>query len=252
MLELARKARYDDTDVIAAVGGDGTVNLVARELYGSDKIMAIIPDGSGNGLARHLGITPKTSQAIRVINTMNVQRIDTAAVNGVFFVSIAGIGFDAFVAKLYKTSSMRGIFPYIRIITSRYPSYKPRTYTLILDGKELTTEALFITFANSGQFGYNTAIAPSADASDGLFEVCIFQKVPLLKLPMVLHALFRKEIQNTGYSRIIQASSIVVKNRSKRYVNVDGEPVRMKKRLKININPLSLRIILPLASSRQV
>ncbi|HOI88789.1 MAG TPA: acylglycerol kinase family protein, partial [Lentimicrobium sp.] len=99
--ELSREAAEAGTDIIAAVGGDGTVNQVVKGLYGSNSVLALIPAGSGNGLAHHLGIPVETVESLALINTMNVKQIDTISINNDLFVSIAGVGFDALVARKF-------------------------------------------------------------------------------------------------------------------------------------------------------
>lgn len=108
---LSREAVRQKTDVVVAVGGDGTINEVASQIIGSDTVLGIIPQGSGNGLARHLGIPRMIAGAMRLINRLHVTEIDTATVNDVPFVSIAGVGFDALVAKLFAKGERRGFFP---------------------------------------------------------------------------------------------------------------------------------------------
>ena len=243
--QLCREAVESGTNIVVAVGGDGTINEVASQVIHTKTILGIVPIGSGNGLARHLGIPLSVKKAIQLINKCNTAAIDTATINGKAFVSIAGIGFDALVAREFSKNGKRGFFSYLRIITKEYRSYKPKNYILKFDdGEEIKTSALFISFANSNQFGYNTSIAPHAKLDDGKLDVCIVQKPRILAMPLIANLLFLKQVHRSPFVEIIPASRLTVK-RSSRGVNMDGEAVKLKRNLTIEVNSLSLRIIIP-------
>ncbi|MCF6171044.1 MAG: YegS/Rv2252/BmrU family lipid kinase [Bacteroidales bacterium] len=242
---LSRQAVDAGVAVVVAVGGDGTINEVASQLIHSETVLGIVPQGSGNGLARHLGIPLSAVKAVQLINKARTTTIDTAAVNNVPFVSIAGIGFDALVARKFSKNTKRGFFSYLHIITKEYRNYKPKKYELLFDdGKQLKLKAFFISFANSNQFGYNTSIAPLAKLDDGLLDVCIVQKPRIFDVPLLANLLFLKQIHKSSLVTIIPANQVIVK-RSKRAVNLDGETVKLKKELTIKVNPLSLKILIP-------
>ncbi len=244
--ELSRDAVAEGVDVVVAVGGDGTVNEVATPMIQSDTVLGIVPLGSGNGLARQLGIPLSPTGALKLINRSKITAIDTAIVNGVPFVSMAGVGFDALVVKKYASQGKRGFFAYLHIVTRAYPRYKPGKYKLIFeDGRQIKTRAFFISFANSGQFGYNTVIAPQAGLDDGLLDVCIVQKPEVFHLPSIANLLLWKRLDRSPLVRIVRSSSLVVKRKGQRRVNIDGEAVKMKKKLEVRVNPLSLKVIVP-------
>lgn len=243
--ELSRAAADDGVDIIVAVGGDGTVNQVAKGLIGSKSILALVPAGSGNGLARHLGIPLDIEKSIQLIGQAKTQLIDTVNMNDDLFVSIAGVGFDALVAKRFSKGTRRGFFSYLRIITKEYTWYRPRKYKLEIDGIEYVRQALFVSFANTNQFGYNTIISPDALIDDGLVDVCIVKKVPMLYAPKVVGLLLARRISKSGFVEIIRAKSVKLSRNKNRVVNIDGEPVKLAKDLHIEVNPLSLRVIVP-------
>lgn len=245
VLELSSSAVQNNTNVVVAVGGDGSVNLAARPLIGTDVFFGIIPVGSGNGLANHLGIPINVYKAVEIINRRKFILMDSVNINDRVFFSIAGAGFDALVAKEYARSEMRGFLPYFRIVTENYPLYKPKKYILNIDGNTITRRALFVVFANAGQFGYNAIIAPNAQIDDGMIDVCIARKVPLLKAPLAVHQLFNNTIDQSAYIEIIKAKQVVVKRKKNRRINLDGESAKLSKKLTIKVNPKSLRIIVP-------
>ena len=243
--ELAKEAVASGVDVVVAIGGDGTVNEIGQALVGAGTALGIIPTGSGNGLARHLKIPFRFDKAIGVINRCKTRKIDTATINDQVFLSIAGVGYDAFVAKKFADASKRGFFTYFRIVSNEYSQYRPKKYILEVDGKIINRIALTITFANSNQFGNNTSIDPAAKLDDGLIDVCIVRRIPLLLLPFYVPLLFFKTFHKTHYIEIIRAKKAVVTRKKGKTIHLDGDPSRTGKVLEMKVNPLSLNIIIP-------
>jgi len=235
--EISRQSVKEGVDFIVAVGGDGTINEVASEMIGSQSILGIIPRGSGNGLARHLGIPRSVTKAINLINTTNTTKIDTASVNGRSFISIAGVGFDALVAKYFADSKRRGFLAYFRIIAEQYHNYRPKKYTLDFgNGKVMKKE---------NQFGFNTSIAPNAKLNDGKLDICVVTKPFLVEVPLIANLLLLRKINLSPHVEIIPANSLTIIQPKNNVVNIDGEAVKLGKELKIEVNPLSLNIIIP-------
>ena len=242
---LAKEAVTSGADVVVAVGGDGTVNEIGQALVGTGTALGIIPTGSGNGLARHLKIPFGFEKAIEVINKCKIKKIDTATINDQVFLSIAGVGYDAFVAKKFANAKKRGFFTYFRIVSNEYPQYQPKRYVLEVDGKIIRLKALSITFANSNQFGNNTSISPDAKLDDGLIDVCIVRRIPLYLVPFYVPLLFTKTFHKTHYIEIIRAKSAVVTRKKGKTIHLDGDPTQTGKVLEMKVNPLSLNIIVP-------
>ncbi len=233
------------TDIIVAVGGDGSVNEIARELINSNSTLGIVPAGSGNGLAHHLGISVNLRKAIEIINKGNTLKMDTGKVNEKVFVSLAGIGFDGLVAAKYANSKIRGFLAYMKIATEEYTRYKPKKYTIKINGRIIKQRALFIIFANSNQFGYNAPIAPEASVSDGLLDVVISQKPLMVEMPLIAGLMYWRKIDKTKYVEVIKSSEIIVKSKKRRWVNIDGEAFKMDKEIHVKVIPNSLNIIVP-------
>ncbi len=244
-LELSTNAAAAGYDVIASVGGDGTANKVIKGAYGSSSAVAIIPAGSGNGLARFLKIPIDLGESIALINRQNTKLIDTISVNGELFASIAGVGFDALVARKFAKAERRGFLTYFRIALQAYGAYRPRKYMMIIDGIEVKRKALFVSFANSNQFGYNTVIAPTALADDGMMDVCIVKKAPIITAPYIMGLLWRNKLDDSDYLEVIKAKEVLLTRNRNKSINLDGEPVKVGKDLKITVNPLSLNVIVP-------
>lgn len=248
--EISRKAAADGVDIVAAVGGDGTVNETAAGLVGTETALAIIPAGSGNGLARHLRIPMNMKRALDIINLGKSLKIDTATINGQLFVNLAGVGFDASVAKKFAEAGTRGFSTYLRITNSSYKDYQPRQYTLVIDGIIYKRRALLISFANSSQFGNNTSIDSTASITDGYIDVCIVGKMPYWKALLYAPLLFLKKFDQTRYVEIIRAREVVLKRKKGKSIHLDGDPKIMGKELTMKINPLSLNVIGPVTSDK--
>ena len=248
--QLSKEASQKGVEIIVAVGGDGTANRVVKGLFGSNSLFGLIPVGSGNGLARFLNIPLDIPKSLQIINGLNVRQIDTISINDEIFVSIAGVGFDALVAKRFAKSGRRGFFTYFHIALHAYPGYRPRKYRMVIDGNPFKRRALFISFANSNQFGYNTIIAPAATIDDGYMDISIVKKAPVIEAPYILGLLWRNKIENSAYIEMLRAKEVFIPRNKNKVVNVDGEPMKVGKDLNIKVNPLSLNIIVPTDQDR--
>ena len=243
--QLAKEAVGKGIDVVAAVGGDGTVNEVAQALIGSDSSLALVPFGSGNGLARMLRLPLQPPNAIKkVINKCRSKYIDTALVNNVPFVSVAGFGLDAETADAFAKDGHRGFLTYSKIVVEKYFHSQIDSCTMTLnDGVTFESRPLMVTFANSNQFGYEAKIAPKAVLDDGLLDVCILKKPILPAAPFVATQLMAGQIHHSPFFQSLQAKKIFVKRKRNAVVNIDGEPVMMDKDLLVEVIPLSLKIL---------
>ena len=243
--ELSRQAAVAGLDLVVAVGGDGSVNETGAGLVGSETRMGIIPSGSGNGLAHYLNIPFNLDRAIECLNQFRSRKIDTATLNGNFFCNVGGAGFDAHVATEFAKVERRGFWSYFKLVLEEYPGYKARTYKLSYQGQEITRKALLITFANSNQFGNNAIIAPDAKADDGLLDICIMSKVPLIEAPLLGQLLMFKLINRTHYVEYIKTPEITVVQQADENCHVDGEPLEAGQVLHVKVNPLSLNVVVP-------
>ncbi len=242
---ISLQAAIRQVDIVVSVGGDGSINDCVRGLIGTNVTLGIIPAGSGNGLARTLNIPLNIEDAIEVLNKKKRATIDTVKVNNKIYASIAGIGFDALIAKEFRKTKVRGFNKYLSLILQFYPFYESQTYKMEIDGEKIESNALFISFANSNQFGYNTVIAPSAKIDDGFMQISIVKKVPIVMLPWTAQLLFLRNFDKSMYVKTYKAKEVKVINNDSRLVNLDGESVLMDKKLHFTINPKSLNVIIP-------
>ena len=229
-----------------AVGGDGTVNEIAKALVDTDGVLGIIPIGSGNGLARHLKIPINIEKAMKLINNGKVEAIDYGRINGSPFFCTCGVGFDAHIGNEFAKNKGRGFITYIKVTISDYFNYKPKKYSLKIDNLvKLKTRAFLITVANGSQYGNNAYISPNADIQDGNLDICILSPFRLYKAPGIGIRLFAKNIHKSALMHTEQAKKIVLKRKKAGVVHFDGEPCEMGKKIKISIVPKGLQVILP-------
>ncbi|WP_262245269.1 diacylglycerol/lipid kinase family protein [Parapedobacter soli] len=241
--ELATQAVADGVDVVVAVGGDGTINEIAAALNGTETVLGIIPEGSGNGLALYLGIPLNERAAIRRLNKIEYLTIDSGMINEFPFFNMAGIGFDASVSDRFANDSIRGPIGYLRAVLREISTYKPKRYRLDIDGQVIEREAFMISVANSPQYGNNAYVAPQASVTDGMLDVCIIHKFPLYTIPMMVFHLFNKTADQSEYVEIIPAKQIRIERETADAVHIDGEPKEMGTVLDIVIKPATLRIL---------
>jgi len=241
--EIAKWAVENKFDIVVAVGGDGTVNEICDALINTDTIFGIIPAGSGNGLARFLKIPINKRKAVKLINNLNVFKMDTIRLNDFYYVNMAGIGFDAHIAHLFANYGKRGFKSYIELIFKEFKTYKSKTYNLLIDGKSLTQKAFLISFANSSQFGNEAHIAPLAKINDGLIDVCILNKFPKYKAIGIIYQLYTKRLLKSKYYKVYKAKQVELKSDFELEGHIDGDPVSFGNHLKIKILPQSINII---------
>ena len=238
---IAREAA-NSYQIIVAVGGDGTVNEVASAIKGTDVILGIVPFGSGNGLARFLGIPLNLKKALQTIFKGHTELIDTATLNGMPFFNMAGLGFDAHISQVFSVDKNRGLFNYVKSSVWEFNHYNQQAYTITIDGVTYNKEAFMLSFANSSQYGNNAHISPRASIKDGLIDVCIIRKFPFWRLlEMGLRMLF-KASEGTKYVEILRGKKVLVQRSQPGSAHLDGEPRIVNDRVIIEIEPGSLRV----------
>lgn len=236
------------TDVVIC-GGDGTVNQVVRALAATDVQFGIIPMGSGNGLALAAGIPKASAKALEVVFTGKVIYTDGFMVNDDFACMLCGLGFDAQVAHEFAGQPKRGLGTYASLTTRHFFNARPYPFRIVANKLEFTTEAYFLSIANSNQFGNNFTIAPQAILSDGLLDVVIVKKIakPLLLLTVMRQVLAGRirRIENSMNSPVIyfQTEELFISNPAEAPIHIDGEPWACQRQLHIKVLPRYFKLI---------
>lgn len=251
--EIASRCSDDGYDVVVAVGGDGTVNEVARALTETKTALGIVPCGSGNGLARHLMLPMNMGEALDIINKGEIHDLDYGIINEHPFFCTCGMGFDAFISQKFAESGKRGPLTYIENVLKEGLSYKPETYELTLDGNEAEPyKAFLISVANASQYGNDAYIAPQASMSDGLFDVVIIQPFDIIDAPQVGIDLMNKTLNKSSKVKCYRAKDIIIRRKTSGVIHYDGDPIEESAKLHITMRNKGIRIIVnPLADKRQ-
>ena len=241
--EIAEEAANKNFDIIVAVGGDGTINEIAGKIIGQQKILGIIPFGSGNGLARSLNIPMNAKKAIKIINELNVVTIDAATLNNKYFFNMAGMGFDAHISAAFAGNKTRGLNGYLKMVIKEIKSYPSETYEITIDEVVYKRDAFILSIANSTQYGNDVHISPKSSLNDGLLEVCIVKPLPWYKLPVLGYEMLRSKTHRSNWVEIISGKQISITRAKENAIHIDGEPFFMGKTIEIEIIPKALKVI---------
>lgn len=241
--QLAQQFALEGYYAVIAVGGDGTVNEVANGLVGTNTALGIVPNGSGNGFARHLDISTRMNRAIEMLNSSEVISVDYGMVNDKKFFSTCGVGFDALVAVQFNEGKSRGLKTYVQNTLQSLFNYKPETYRILGEDIDVTTEAFLITFANAGQWGYDAYIAPKASVQDGLMDIAIVNKFPLSAAPKLALNLFTHNIDENFYMNTVRSKAITLVRENAGAIHIDGDPFEMPAELTIKIVEDGLKVL---------
>lgn len=243
--ELALMAVNEGYDFVISAGGDGTVNEISRSLAHTPVALGILPLGSGNGLARTLGIPQDVDAALEIIAGGHVVDCDRGMVNGNAFNCTFGVGFDAAVSEKFAASKRRGRITYIRNVVEEFLNYRSQPYAITIDGHVITDHAFLIAVCNASQYGNNAYIAPHAKVTDGLLDlIVVHDGTPLSTVKMGVDLITGLIDHNTRIDafRVREATITRFDNGP---VHLDGEPLSMGHRLDIRCDANSLQIYAP-------
>ena len=241
--ELAMSARDEGIDIVVAVGGDGTVNEVARSIVHSDTALGIIPCGSGNGLARHLMLPMNLKKAIQIINRCEIHNLDYGVINGYPFFCTCGMGFDAFVSMKFAEAGKRGPITYVENVLREGLKYKPETYEIEDENGKMRYKAFLISCANASQYGNNAYIAPQASMSDGLMDVIIMEPFDVLEAPQISIDMFNKTLDKSSKIKTFKCKKLRIHRKEAGVIHFDGDPVMTDKDIEIELKEKGIRII---------
>ena len=241
--ELTIAAVDRGVDIVVAVGGDGTVNEVARSLVHTETALGVLPCGSGNGFARHLGIPLDLKKAIDFINRAEPVRVDYGKLNGKPFFCACGLGFDALVSTDFASGGNRGIIGYIHKTLVDWVTYKPEVYELEADSEKKKYKAFLIACGNASQYGNNAYITPFASMCDGKLSVSILKPFTSLEVPVVVGQLFSNKLNENSRMTTFTTRKLSIKRKKSGPVHCDGEPYVMDNELVVEAVPCGLKTL---------
>ena len=242
---MVDRAEAEGFDVVYAVGGDGTVHELAKRLIGRKVALAILPTGSGNGFARHIGLSADPANALKSCRGGRIVTIDTAEVNGHPFLGVMGIGFDAIVADRFASSSVRGLETYVKEGLIAFAHFQAEEYEVVANGKTMRQKAFVIAVANSGQYGNNARVAPLASLRDGLLDVVIVNDTSLVGAAMLLARLFTGTFHRSDSVTMLKTAEVTIRRPAAGIAQLDGEPVTLPEELHVRVRPQSLNLLVP-------
>lgn len=242
-VELTRGCVADAVDIVVAVGGDGTVNEVARALVHTNTALGIIPSGSGNGLARHLRIPTNPAKALDLINRCNIEALDYGVVNDLPFFCTCGMGFDAFISLKFAGAGRRGPITYAENVLREGLKYKPETYEVEDATGARKYKAFLIACANASQYGNNAYIAPNATMTDGLMDVVIMEPFTAFDAPQISIDMFNRTLDQNSKIKAFKAERIHIHRSEPGAIHYDGDPIMTGCDIDVHIERRGIRII---------
>ena len=238
------KQNFDKYDIFVAAGGDGTVHTVASELIGSEKIVGILPIGSGNGFAKEFGFNLNLPSLLSDIKRGDSVNIDVIETNDKLCLNVAGIGLDSFVAHSFSKLKLRGFLPYVALTFKTFLQLRPFHVTIKCGGEQIISEKLFVlTIANTRQFGNYAFIAPKASPNDGKIDIVLIKPFPKILGSLFVIRLFTKRINKSKYVMHIQTDKEVVIETDENRIHIDGEPFKISGKVVVNIKKETLKVL---------
>lgn len=244
-VEIAAQKAKEGVYAVVAIGGDGTINEIARSLVHTKTALGIIPCGSGNGLARHLQISMEPKKAIEIINEGIMDVIDYGKINDVPFFCTCGVGFDAFVSLKFAKAGRRGPLTYLEKTLLESLKYQPETYELETEDGTLKYKAFLIACGNASQYGNNAYIAPQATLTDGLLDVTILEPFTVLDVPALSFQLFNKTIDQNSRIKTFRCQTLRIRRTKPGVVHFDGDPMMMGENIDVKVIKEGLQVIIP-------
>ena len=250
--QLAKEAAGNGYYGVIAVGGDGTVNETASALCDTDTALGIVPNGSGNGLARHLDIPMDINEALEIINSRNIGQYDYCTANNHPFFCTCGVGFDAQVSAKFAKSGKRGPLSYVKSAVSEYLKYRPQSYRITSPEGTIAEKAFIIACGNASQYGNNAYITPNADMQDGLIDVTVILPITPLDTAMLGILLFSRHIDQDTNIISFRTPSLTIERDKSGIMHLDGETMMMPEKIEIRCHHLGLKVFTPAKSRPKV
>ena len=241
--EIAKTCAQEGVDIVVAIGGDGTVNEVARSLVHTKTALGIIPCGSGNGLARHLCLPMDVKKALQIINDCTIEAFDYGVINDLPFFCTCGMGFDAFISLKFAEAGKRGPITYVENVLKEGLKYKPETYEVSDETGARKYKAFLIACANASQYGNNAYIAPGATMKDGEMDVVIMEPFDVLDAPQIAADLFMKTFGNNSKIKTFRAKQIHIHRKGPGAIHFDGDPIMTDADIDVHIEHNGIKIV---------
>ena len=230
-------------DCVVAVGGDGSVSDVLQGRKGTDLHLGIIPAGSGNGLANSLHIPLQPWLAIRALNHLYEQTIDSIVINDQYIcVNAAGVGFDAYISRMMQSAKTRGLPAYTNMVLHAYNSYQSSTYTITINGHTFSRNAWLIAIQNSSRIGFNMPVSNKARIDDGILDISIIDKVPLDHVAITMPLAIGGHLELSQHVEMFRSPEVLIEGNENKWVDIDGEGINLGRTVHCVNNPHSIKV----------
>jgi YegS/Rv2252/BmrU family lipid kinase len=238
------KQSFDKYDVFIAAGGDGTVRSVASEVLGSDKILGVLPMGSGNGFAKEFGFRTNIRSLLRDIKKADSLNVDVIDINNMLCLNVAGVGLDSYVAHSFNKLKTRGFWSYVRVSLLNFIRLRPVHVNINIEGGEKISEDVFVlTIANTRQFGNNAFIAPAARPNDGVIDIVLVKPFRKILAPLFIYRLFRGTLHESKHVMYFKTDRPFTIQTDERRFHIDGEPVVLSGEINVRVKRDALNIL---------
>lgn len=244
-VKLAREGVETGCYMVVACGGDGSVNEISSQLINADCILGVLPCGSGNGFAGHLGLGRDIPAAIRALNNGVVRELDYATVNKRPFVNLAGIGFDAMVARRLHRNKVRGFWGYLLSTLREVARFRMQDFEIEIDGQQFRRRCLLVEVANAPIYGYGFSIVPHACSDDGQLDVLIAKAAPLWRYALECWRFANRSFHKSSLVECHRAREVRVTPLQPTAIHIDGEGYKFNKNAHFVIHPKSLKVLQP-------
>lgn len=235
------KLKYDS---IVAIGGDGTINICAKNIIYTNIKLGIIPKGSGNGTAYTLGLNKNIKKCLDIIKENKVTKIDVGIVNEKIFLNNTGFGFDAHVSKKIQKKTKRGFRMYLYNIIKEFFTFKEKEYIISTKKEKNKVKAYIVSVFNANQYGNKIIISNDSKMTDGKLELIIIKKPKITHVPLLLFYLISKNLKKSKIVTIVTGDKFEIKTKTKLF-HIDGDYQESDQNYEIKVHEKALKIILP-------
>ena len=237
------KAEIDreNADRVVAVGGDGTLKLVAECLLNSETPIGIIPAGSANGMAKELGIPQELAEALNLLETGRLQKIHVVKLNDEICIHLSDLGFNAYLVKKFDTLPERGMWGYAKATWHALWNHKRMDVELKIEGETIRSKAAMVAIANATMYGSGLKINPDGKLDDGLFEIVLVKDYSYLE---ILKIWITRLPFNPKKIEVFQTATVKISSKHKAHFQVDGEYVGKVNTVEAKILPAAITVVI--------
>lgn len=242
--KIAQEIKRYEPNIVAALGGDGTINLISSLIYQTDIKLLIIPSGSANGMAKELQISENFQSCLDLIVNGKTVNLDLLKVNDQISLHLADVGINARIVKRFQMDNKRGLLTYGKHLFFEAFVLKSYHFEVEFDGQINKYKAVSLTFANATKYGTGAVINPSGKLNDGFFELCIVKPFPKWHILQIAYQMFRNTLKYSEYFEVLRCKKAFIKCSRKTVLQIDGEVIGKIKNINLEILPHVLKVII--------